>query len=128
MEIQFWELHKYMFFETLETYFISLFLKKAKRENKISLVWGKMYMYIFHLFLGFTKRCVPTPGIEPGPAGWEPAILTPRPCRITVEADCLLSKIYLLFNLILFFKWQVKDRESPRTLKRKICKNLCELI
>ncbi len=24
----------------------------------------------------------PAPGIEPGPAGWEPAILTPRPCRM----------------------------------------------
>ena len=29
----------------------------------------------------------PTPGIEPGPAGWEPAILAPRPCRIGVKED-----------------------------------------
>ena len=28
------------------------------------------------------KKGVPTPGVEPGPAGWEPAILTARPCRI----------------------------------------------
>ncbi len=27
------------------------------------------------------KHFVPAPGIEPGPAGWEPAILTTRPCR-----------------------------------------------
>ena len=27
------------------------------------------------------KGCFPAPGIEPGPAGWEPAILTTRPCR-----------------------------------------------
>ena len=28
------------------------------------------------------KGIFPAPGIEPGPAGWEPAILTTRPCRI----------------------------------------------
>ena len=25
------------------------------------------------------KLDIPTPGVEPGPAGWEPAILTVRP-------------------------------------------------
>ena len=30
----------------------------------------------------FTKHGFPTPGIEPGPAGWEPAILTTRPYGI----------------------------------------------
>ena len=39
------------------------------------------------------SKDVPTPGIEPGPAGWEPAILTPRPCWITCE-DLRLFKYY----------------------------------
>ena len=30
----------------------------------------------------FCKNRFPTPGIEPGPAGWEPAILTTRPYGI----------------------------------------------
>ena len=30
----------------------------------------------------FCKNAFPTPGIEPGPAGWEPAILTTRPYGI----------------------------------------------
>ena len=40
------------------------------------------------LFIEYVLIClrgkmvsVPAPGIEPGPAGWEPAILTTRPCR-----------------------------------------------
>ena len=43
------------------------------------------------------KSYVPAPGIEPGPAGWEPAILTPRPCRITYgleEKHSIDSTVY----------------------------------
>ena len=37
-------------------------------------------------------KMIPTPGIEPGPPGWEPDILTTRPCR-TVEKKGKFSKI-----------------------------------
>ena len=29
------------------------------------------------------EKCVPAPGIEPGPPGWKPGILTTRPRRRT---------------------------------------------
>ena len=46
------------------------------------------------------KVCFPAPGIEPGPAGWEPAILTTRPCRNFWKK---LRKLESLFSVKLYF-------------------------
>ena len=37
----------------------------------------------------------PTPGIEPGPPGWEPGILTTRQCRIAIDV-CNKSILFLI--------------------------------
>ena len=42
-----------------------------------------------------TKKGFPTPGIEPGPPGWEPGILTTRPYRTDVR-DAQLGRRYTL--------------------------------
>ena len=49
-------------YETIKTLWI-LSLKSRSREKKLKTV----------------LKYFPLPGIKPGPAGWEPAILTPRP-------------------------------------------------
>ena len=43
------------------------------------------------------QKCIPMPGIEPGPPGWKPGILTTRPHRN------LQSREVNLFILIVWF-------------------------
>ena len=52
-------------------------------DADLSLTHGVKYTKKFFKKNNKKKLSIPAPGIEPGPAGWEPAILTPRPCRIT---------------------------------------------
>ena len=40
---------------------------------------------VFILDFCNNKKCVPAPGIEPGPPGWKPGILTTRPRRRCIE-------------------------------------------
>jgi hypothetical protein len=64
------------------------------------------------------QKCVPTPGIEPGPAGWEPAILTPRPCRIAWKVDQnIFSEFCFLFlcttyQTLFAFSWNIVEFEK----------------
>ena len=41
---------------------------------------------------------IPTPGIEPGPAGWEPAILSSRPPRFWYDTNDFI-KINIEWNV-----------------------------
>ncbi len=64
-----------------------LFLIEMRKINESN---GKYHLYLNlkkieildEIWLAILKR-IPTPGIEPGPPGWEPDILTTRPCRRT---------------------------------------------
>ena len=72
----------------------------------------------------------PRPGIEPGPPGWKPGILTPRPSGIGVHPffsiiqTCLLFSAFLRFDSIvclsivfrLFFWWIGGSRGGRRLI------------
>ena len=55
-------------------------------------------------------KMIPIPGIEPGPPGWEPGILTTRPYRI-VEYTCEKIKYKFVRYAIEFVKLLVRDTE-----------------
>ena len=71
----------------------------------------------------------PAPGIEPGPAGWEPAILATRPCRIcwSLMRNFLNSRISYCYPELRCHKRS--DGTLPTTAVRKNldCKNLSPL-
>ena len=60
--------------------------RKRRRE-------AHMFFYVLNFALKFVfffklwPKYVPTPGIEPGPPGWEPGILTTRPYRRLTYVD-----------------------------------------
>ena len=66
-------------------------------------IWPPFCPFI-HEFRFFEKIRFPAPGIEPGPAGWEPAILTTRPCRNCWETE----------SFKYYFKFLDRWRVSPK--------------
>ena len=49
----------------------------------------------------YEAKCfIPTPGIEPGPPGWEPGILATRPCRMSWKMSCVCAN-WIWCNLII---------------------------
>ena len=51
-----------------------------------------------------TKIKFPAPGIEPGPAGWEPAILTTRPCWTVTKIGKLRQVIVVASTKLSYFE------------------------
>ena len=62
---------------------------RHKQEKDTILTFPKIYS------IPGVQKGFPTPGIEPGPPGWEPGILTTRPYRTDVS-DAQLGRRYTL--------------------------------
>ena len=56
-----------------------------------------IYAIIYHKE---TQNDIPTPGVEPGPAGWKPAILAVRPRGIAVMISVSTGILNINDNLI----------------------------
>ena len=54
----------------------------SARVGSNPILVGNFLEYFFESY----KKKFPVPGIEPEPAGWEPAILTTRPYRILLAS------------------------------------------
>ena len=69
---------------------------KKSTIEKVSICDGNASFPSFDV--NATKSSLPAPGIEPGPAGWEPAILTTRPCRTLLLVIRFLNSYAHLFS------------------------------
>ena len=106
MEISY-EMNKCFEDNKLSSYFTYEWIYQLQKCNKVSksaYLWKKK-IKIYQENWGSNKDkrdatqkqkkiCVPPPGVEPGPAGWEPAILTARPWGRGMRIGC---KLYIYF-------------------------------
>ena len=87
-------------FDSRPTQYFFYFRPLPTRTKYTILTFRKIYS------IPGVQKGFPTPGIEPGPPGWEPGILTTRPYRIGCSMWGLLSRDTLMGQQqVSFHRW-----------------------